>query len=51
MFHIRFKYKDQYTRGEWREQECYVTSVEECMRIYGLDVDCFDYEILSVERV
>jgi len=50
MLHIRFKYKDAYTYGEWREQECYVTSVEECIRVYGLGVDC-EYELLSIEKI
>ena len=46
--HIKFKYKDKYTNGEWKEQECFVGSVKECIRIYGLGVDC-DYEIISVD--
>lgn len=49
MVHIVFKYKDEYTRGEWRTQECTVRSVEECKRIYGLEE--IEYEIISVEEV
>lgn len=50
MFKITFKYCDQYTNGKWNIQTCIVGSVSECIRIYGLGVDC-DYEIVSVERV
>lgn len=50
MLHIKFKYKDEYTNGRWNEQECYLESVEECKRVYGLGVDC-EYEIISVEEV
>lgn len=52
MLHVKFKYKDSLSKGQWREQECYVESVQECRQIYGLDIDpdC-EYEILSVEEV
>ena len=50
MKHIKFKYADAMSNWEWREQECTVSSVEECIRIYGLGVDC-EYEIISVEDV
>lgn len=50
MLHIKFKYRDEMSKGEWREQECIVSSVKECKDLYGLGVDC-DYEILSVEKV
>ena len=50
MLRIKFIYCDEYTSGEWREQECIVRSVEECKRIYGLGIDC-EYEIISVEPV
>lgn len=50
MYHIKFKYKDVYSDWEWREQECTVSSIEECFKIYGLGIDC-DYVILSVEEV
>lgn len=48
MKRIKFRYADQYSNWEWREQECTVSSVDECIRIYGLGQDC-DYEIISVE--
>ena len=50
MLHIKFKYRDSYSNWEWREQECFMSSVKECKEVYGLGVDC-DYEIISVEEV
>lgn len=50
MKRIVFEYKDAYTNGEWRKQECIVGSVEECKRIYGLGEDC-EYKIVSVEDI
>lgn len=44
---IKFQYKDEYSYGEWREQVCVVRSVEECIKIYGLN-EC-EYKIISVE--
>ena len=42
--------KPVWTLTPWREQECTCESVTECIKIYGLGVDC-DYEIISVEQV
>ena len=50
MLKIKFEYCDEMSRGEWKEQECIVSSVEECKRIYGLGIDC-DYRIISVEEL
>lgn len=50
MVKIKFKYRDAMSHWEWREQECVMSSVLECIKIYGLGVDC-DYEIISVEEV
>lgn len=50
MLHITFEYADAMSNWEWREQECNVSSVEECKRIYGLGIDC-EYRILSVEKI
>lgn len=50
MVRITFMYRDSMSNWEWREQECIVSSIEECKRIYGLGVDC-DYVIISVEEV
>jgi len=50
MLHIKFEYADALSNWEWRKQECNVSSVEECKRIYGLGVDC-DYRIISIEEV
>ena len=50
MVHVVFEYRDSYTHGKWNQQECTVSSVEECKRIYGLGVDC-EYRIIKVEEV
>lgn len=50
MLKIKFEYKDEMSNWEWRKQECIVSSVEECIRIYGLGVDC-EYRIISIEEV
>ena len=50
MLKIKFEYRDEMSRGEWREQECIVSSAKECKRIYGLGIDC-DYRIISVEKL
>ena len=47
---IKFKYRDETSNWEWRGKECVVSSVEECIKIYGLGIDC-DYQILSVEDI
>ena len=50
MFRIEFKYADDMSNWEWRFQECIVSSVEACIKIYGLGKNC-EYEILSVEKI
>lgn len=50
MLRIKFKYRDKYSNWEWRNQECIMSSVNECIKMYGLGDGC-DYEILSVEEV
>lgn len=50
MIKVKFEYCDEYSKGNWNQQECIVSSIEECKRIYGLGIDC-DYRILSVEKV
>jgi hypothetical protein len=50
MVEVVFQYCDEWSRGEWREQSCRVSSVEECKKIYGLGVDC-EYRIVSVKEV
>ena len=50
MLKIKFRYADAYSNWEWRNQECTVSSIAECKRIYGLGIDC-DYEIISVEEI
>ena len=50
LLRIEFEYKDAYTHGEWRRQTCTMRSVEECVRHYGLGVDC-EYRIVSVKEI
>lgn len=48
MKHIVFEYMDAYTNGKWNRQECTMSSLEECIKVYGLGKDC-EYRIVSVE--
>lgn len=50
MVKIKFEYKDEMSKGEWRQQECIVSSVQECKRIYGLGIDC-EYRIIEVKEI
>ena len=50
MLRVKFRYADVCSNWEWRNQECTVSSIAECKRIYGLGIDC-DYEIISVEEI
>lgn len=49
MLKIKFRYRDEYSHGEWNEQECIVRSLKECIEIYGLEY-C-EYQIISIEEV
>lgn len=51
MLSITFKYKDYLSKGKWNTQHCTVESVNECIRIYGLDDDDVDWELISVEEI
>jgi len=48
--HIVFEYKDELSKGKWNRQECTVSSLQECIKIYGLGIDC-EYRIISVKEV
>ena len=50
MKEITFRYADALSNWQWRTQICVVSSVSECIKIYGLGVDC-DYEILEIKDV
>ena len=50
MVKVVFRYCDEYSYPEWKEQECICRSVQECKELYGLGIDC-QYEIISVEEV
>ena len=46
---ITFRYRDSYSDWEWRTQRCNVSSVDECIKIYGLNDGSVDYDILEVD--
>ena len=50
MLKITFEYADALSNWEWRRQECVVSSLQECIRLYGLGVDC-EYRIIKIEGV
>ena len=50
MLKITFKYADAMSNWQWKKQSCIVSSIEECMRIYGLGIDC-EYRIIEVKKV
>ena len=47
---IKFRYRDEMSNWKWREQSCIVDSLEDCIELYGLGIDC-DYEILSIKEL
>jgi hypothetical protein len=49
-FEIVFEYRDEMSKWEWRRQSCIMSSVDECIKTYGLGIDC-DYKIISVKEV
>jgi len=51
LYNIEFKFKDPYTKGNWKKQRCTVESLEECINIYGLEGDDVEYEITKIEEV
>lgn len=50
MLHIIFEYRDDYSNGEWQQQECIVNSLKECKELYGLGIDC-EYRIIKIEEI
>lgn len=50
MVKIKFEYRDEMSNWEWRQQECIVSSVQECKKIYGLGIDC-EYRIIEVKEI
>ena len=50
MVEVKFRYRDEMSNWQWREQQCIVSSVDEAIRIYGLGVDC-EYEIISATPI
>lgn len=50
MVKIKFEYRDEMSNWEWRQQECIVSSIQECKKIYGLGIDC-EYRIIEVKEI
>ena len=50
MVKVDFEYADALSNWEWRKQSCIVSSVQECIKLYGLGVDC-EYRIIKVTEV
>lgn len=50
MVKITFEYCDAYTFGKWQEQTYIGNSLQECIKIYGLGIDC-EYKILNIEEL
>ena len=52
MVHIIFEYADEMSNWQWRRQECVVSSVEECRKIYGLYRNqSVEYRFISIKEV
>ena len=55
-YRITFSFKDEYTKGRWKEQSCVIqacdreTALNKCIEWYGLGEDC-EYKIVSVEKI
>lgn len=49
MKHIVFEYRDGYSNGEWKQQECVCSSIKECIEWYGLN-EC-EWRLISIEDV
>ena len=47
MVKVDFEYRDALSGDKWNKQSCVVSSEQECIRIYGLGVDC-EYRITEV---
>lgn len=51
MLKITFEFKDSFSHGHWQKRECEVESVEECIKIYGLEDDDVEYRIIKIEEI
>ena len=52
MLNITFKFKDNYCAPDhWVTRHCTVPSVEECIRIYGLEDSDVEYRIIEMQEV
>lgn len=50
MKRIVFEHRDMYTNGGWNRQECIMSGVSECIKLYGLGID-YEYRIILVEDI
>lgn len=50
MLKIKFQYRDDYSYPNWNEQECIISSLQECKELYRLGIDC-EYKIISIEEI
>ena len=51
MLNITFKFRDGYcTPDHWITRHCTVESIEECIKIYGLEEPDVEYKIITIEE-
>ena len=50
MVKVKFRYRDSMSGWKWRNQECTVDSLNECINIYGLNDSDVEYEIISIKE-
>ena len=50
MFEITFIYRDETSHWRWKEQSGTYDSVEDCIEMNGLGIDC-DYRIINIEEI
>lgn len=48
MKEITFKFKDYLTDDRWVTRKCQVSSLDECIRIYGLNESDVEYKIINI---
>lgn len=48
MKEIKFRYRDHFTKGRWKEKSCVVETIDEFERLFGVGKAKREFEILSV---
>ena len=51
MVEVEFEYQDAFTNGNWSRQSCVVSSVDSCIKLYGLTEPGVKYRIISVKEL